>query len=180
MTSTKMRVRTTMAVALAGMAAVLGLLVSPAQAQLATSGPGTSGGALATNDSVASGTCVATADSVCSGSGRASIDSTSSGSAVAVDGSVSSGCATAINDSTASGAPCPPAGPSTTVTTRPGTPPGGGTPTTVRTAGAATATGGARLALTGSTTTEMAGMALMVLALGGMLVLIANRRPAEG
>ena len=65
--NTKMRVRTTMGVALAGLAAVLGLLVSPAGAQVATSGPGTSGGALASNDSVASGCSTAIDDSTASG-----------------------------------------------------------------------------------------------------------------
>jgi len=50
----------------------------------------------------------------------------------------------------------------------------------VRPATVATATAGARLALTGSTTSELAGLAVLVLALGGVLVLIANRRPVEG
>ena len=62
MTSTKMR--TTLLAALAGAAALLGLLAGPAGAQTATAGPGTSGGARATTDSVASGTCVAINDSV--------------------------------------------------------------------------------------------------------------------
>lgn len=156
-----------MAIAIAGVAAVIGLLAGPAGAQ--TPGPNTSGGARATTDSVASGTCVAIDDSVCSGSGLAVDDSTSSGSAVARDGSTSSGCATAINDSTASGSPCPPAGPRpTTATTRP---PGGGGP-----GGATTA----RLALTGSSSGELAALALGVLALGGVLVLVGARRPQEG
>ncbi len=167
---TKMRLRTTLAVALAGAAAVLSLAAGPAGAQ--TSGPGTSGGARATSDSVASGTCVAIDDSVCSGSGLAVDDSTSSGSAIARDGSTSSGCATAINDSTASGAPCPPTGPATTVTTRPG-----GTTATTRPATASTPRA---LALTGSSSEELAGLAVLVLALGGVLVLVANRRPVEG
>ena len=175
---TKMRVRTTLGIALAGMAAVVGLLVSPAGAQT-TSAPGASGGARATNDSVASGTCVATSDSTCSGSGSAVDDSVSSGSAIARDGSTASGCATAINDSTASGAPCPPAGQVTT-TTRPGTPPGGGTPpTTARPAGTATPTAARSLALTGSSSAELAGLALVVLALGGVLFLIGSRRPVQ-
>ena len=76
-----MRLRTSMAIAIAGMAAVIGLLAGPAGAQI--SGPNTSGGARATTDSVASGTCVAIDDSVCSGSGLAVDDSTSSGSATA-------------------------------------------------------------------------------------------------
>jgi hypothetical protein len=167
-----MRRRTSMAVAIAGIAAVIGLLAGPASAQ--TSGPGTSGGARATTDSVASGTCVAVNDSVCSGSGTAVNDSTSSGSAHARDGSVSSGCATAINDSTASGAPCPPAGPATTVTTRPG--PGGTTATTRP----ATASAPRALALTGSSTADLALLALGALVLGGLLVLAGNRRPQEG
>ena len=168
-----MRLRTSMAVAIAGIAAVIGLLAGPASAQ--TSGPGTSGGARATSDSVASGTCVAIDDSVCSGSGLAVDDSTSSGSAIARDGSVSSGCATAIDDSTASGAPCPPAGPGpTTVTTRPG--PGGTTATTRP----GTASAPRALALTGSTTSDLAVLALGALALGGLLVLAGNRRPTEG
>jgi len=53
----------------------------------------------------------------------------------------------------------------------------------VRTAAPATATATAataRLALTGSTTSELAGLAVLVLALGGVLVLVANRRPTEG
>ncbi len=172
MTSTKMRARTTLGVALAGMAAVLGLLVSPAAAQ--TSGPGTSGGALATDDSVASGTCVAIDDSVCSGSGLAIDDSVSSGSAIARDGSVSSGCATAIDDSTASGAPCPPARTPTTVTHRPRTDGPSGT-----TARAATPTAARSLALTGSSSAELAGLALVVLALGGVLVAVSSRRPLQ-
>ncbi len=151
-----MRLRTSMAVAIAGVAAVIGLLAGPAGAQ--TSGPSTSGGARATTDSVASGTCVAIDDSVCSGSGLAVDDSTSSGSATARDGSTSSGCATAIDDSTASGSPCPPAGPGTTVTTRPGTPPGGST----------------------ATTRPSTASAPRALALGGLLVLAGNRRPQEG
>ena len=168
-----MRLRTSMAVAIAGIAAVIGLLAGPASAQ--GSGPGTSGGARATSDSVASGTCVAIDDSVCSGSGLAVDDSTSSGSAIARDGSTSSGCATAIDDSTASGFPCPPAGPGpTTVTTRPG--PGGTTATTRP----GTASAPRALALTGSSTTDLAVGALGVLALGGLLVLAGNRRPQEG
>ena len=165
-----------MAVAIAGAAAVIGLLAGPVTAQ--TSGPGTSGGARATNDSVASGTCVAIDDSVCSGSGLAVDDSTSSGSAIARDGSVASGCATAIDDSTASGAPCPPA---TTVTTRPPTPttrPPGITPTTAR-PGAPTAAAGRTLALTGTSSAELAGLAGVALAAGGVLVGISRRRPQE-
>ncbi len=163
-----MRRRTSMAVAIAGIAAVIGLLAGPASAQIP--GPNTSGGARATSDSVASGTCVAIDDSVCSGSGLAVDDSTSSGSATAQDGSTSSGCATAVRDSTASGSPCPPAGPGpTTVTTRPGTgPTGGGTASAPR-----------ALALTGSTTSDLAVLALGALALGGLLVL-AGRRHQEG
>ena len=162
-----------MAVAIAGVAAVIGLLAGPAGAQ--TSGPSTSGGARATTDSVASGTCVATNDSVCSGSGTAINDSTSSGSATARDGSTSSGCATAINDSTASGSPCPPAGPgpTTPTTVRPGTtPPGGG--------GGGTASAPRALALTGSSSGELAALALGALAVGGLLVLVGSRRPQEG
>lgn len=171
MTSTKMRARTTLGVALAGMAAVLGLLVSPAAAQ--TSGPGTSGGARATDDSVASGTCVAVDNSVCSGSGLAVDDSVSSGSAVARDGSVASGCSTAIDDSTASGAPCPPTRPVTTVVKEPGPGPRGpaarvATPTSART-----------LALTGSSSAELAGLAVVVLALGGVLFAVGSRRPLQ-
>ena len=170
-----MRLRTSMAVAIAGAAAVIGLLAGPAAAQI--SGPGTSGGARATTDSVASGTCVAINDSVCSGSGSAVNDSTSSGSAVARDGSVSSGCATAINDSTASGAPCPPTGPGpiTPTTVRPGTPPGGGGG-----GGGTTASPARALALTGSSSAELAGLALAALVVGGMLVLVGSRRPQEG
>ena len=166
---TKMRVRTTLGVALAGMAAVLGLLVSPAGAQN-TSAPGASGGARATNDSVASGTCVAVSASTCSGSGSAVDDSVSSGSAVARDGSTASGCATAINDSTASGAPCPPV--PTTVTHRPDRPSG-------PTARAATPTAARSLALTGSSSGELAGLALVALALGGVLVAVSSRRPLQ-
>ena len=163
--------------AFAGVAAVLGLLAGPAGAQ--TSGPGTSGGARATTDSVASGTCVAINDSVCSGSGLAVDDSTSSGSATARDGSTSSGCATAINDSTASGFPCPPAGPGpTTVTTRPPAGPGGGTTATTVRAGTATATAARTLALTGSSSADLAGVAVVALSAGGALVLITRRRPA--
>jgi hypothetical protein len=160
-----------MALAIAGVAAVVGLLAGPAGAQ--TSGPSTSGGARATNDSVASGTCVAIDDSVCSGSGLAVDDSTSSGSATARDGSTSSGCATAIDDSTASGSPCPPttAGPTTT---RPG--PGGTTATTR----AGTASPARALALTGSTTGDLAGLAVLALAVGAGLVAVSRRRPAEG
>jgi len=173
MTETKMRARTTLAVALAGVAAVLGLLASPAYAQAPTSQ--TSGGALATSGSVASGTCVASLDSTCSGSGRAIGDSTSSGSAVATGGSVSSGCATAVNDSTASGAPCPPTRPPGT----PGTtvPPGTTATTRPATAGPAPASAARSLALTGSGTTDLAGLAVLVLALGGVLVLVGGRRP---
>ena len=171
-----MRLRTSMAVAIAGIAAVIGLLAGPASAQ--TPGPGTSGGARATSDSVASGTCVAIDDSVCSGSGLAVDDSTSSGSATARDGSTASGCSTAIDDSTASGFPCPPAGPApTTATTRPGTTGGGGGTTT---GGGGTASAPRALALTGSTTSDLAVLALGALALGGLLVLAGNRRPTEG
>jgi hypothetical protein len=166
---TKMRLRTTMAVALAATAAVLGLLAGPAGAQ--ASGPSTSGGARATTDSVASGTCVATTDSTCSGSGTAALDSTSSGSAVAIDGSVASGCATAQRDATASGAPCPPAAGATTTTTRPGTTTGGG--------GTTTATAGRALALTGSPTTDLAALAALVLVLGALLVHVGTRRPVR-
>ena len=96
---------------------------------------------------------------------------TSSGSATARDGSTSSGCATAINDSTASGSPCPPAGPGpTTVTTRPGTTGGGG---------GGTASAARTLALTGSSSAELAALALGALALGGLLV-AASRRSQEG
>ncbi len=165
-----MRLRTSMALAIAGCAAVVGLLAGPAGAQ--TTGPNTSGGARATTDSVASGTCVAIDDSVCSGSGLAVNDSTSSGSATARDGSTSSGCATAINDSTASGSPCPPAGPGpTTATTRPGTTGGGG---------GGTASAPRALALTGSSSGDLALLALGALALGGLLVAAGRRRPQEG
>ena len=164
-----MRLRTSVAVAIAGVAAVIGLLAGPAGAQ--TSGPSTSGGARATTDSVASGTCVAVNDSVCSGSGTAVNDSTSSGSANASGGSTSSGCATAINDSTASGSPCPPAAGATTTTVRPptgGTPPGG------------TASAPRSLALTGSSSGDLAALAMAALAVGGLLVLVGSRRPQEG
>ena len=159
-----MRLRTSMAVAIAGLAAVLGLLAGPASAQ--TVGPNTSGGARATTDSVGSGTCVAVNDSVCSGSGSAVNDSTSSGSSNARDGSTSSGCATAVNDSTASGSPCPPAGPNPTTptTVRPGTP----SPSAPRS-----------LALTGSSNAELVALAAGALALGGLLLLVA-RRPEQG
>ena len=183
MTTTSMRVRTTLAGVVVGAAAVFGLVAVPAGAQ--TSGPGTSGGALATDDSVASGTCVAIDNSVCSGSGSAIDDSTSSGAAHARDDSVSSGCATAIDDSTASGANCPRRVPPTT--DRHGDKGdkgdkgtggsrgavGGGT-----TARPATATAGRSLALTGSSTGKLAGLAGLALASGGALVLVSRRRPA--
>ena len=179
MTTTSMRVRTTLAGVVVGAAAVFGLLAAPAGAQ--TSGPGTSGGALATDDSVASGTCVAIDDSVCSGSGSAVDDSTSSGAAHARDESVASGCSTAIDDSTASGADCRRTPPvrhgdkdkdKDKDTVRTGT--GGGA-----TARPAAATTGRTLALTGSSTGEMAGLAGLALASGGALVLVTRRRPAE-
>jgi hypothetical protein len=164
-----MRLRTSVAVAIAGMATVIGLAAGPATAQM--TGPNTSGGARATNDSVASGTCVAIDDSVCSGSGSAVDDSTSSGASHARDGSTSSGCATAVDESTASGSPCPPAGPATTVTTRPG----GSTATTRP----GTASPPRALALTGSSSTDLALLAFGALALGGLLV-AAGRRHSEG
>ena len=175
MTETKMRVRTTMAVALAGVLAVLVLAAGPAGAQ--RSGPGTSGGALATDDSVASGTCVAIDDSVCSGSGTAVDDSTSSGAAHARDGSVSSGCATAIDDSTASGANCPrtPDKDHKDKTPHKARPGGTGGAT----ARPAAATTGRTLALTGASSAELAGFAALALVAGGALVLAANRRSAE-
>jgi hypothetical protein len=172
-----MRLRTSMAVAIAGTAAVVGLLAGPAGAQ--TSGPGTSGGARATNDSVASGTCVATNDSTCSGSGSATNDSTSSGSAVARDGSTASGCALAIDDSTASGGATSVGG-ATGSAPQPPCPTGGTTPTTVRPgAGPASPTTG-RLALTGSTSQDLAVAAFGALAAGGVLVALGRRRPQEG
>lgn len=168
---TNVRATASLGAFLAGVAGTVVLLAGPAGAQSTSQ---TSGGTLAVNDSVASGTCVATADSVCSGSGRATDDSTSSGAAVAVDGSVSSGCATAINDSTASGAPCPP--PPTAFRSpaphgdrvgRPAT--GGGGMTAARPA-AATATAGRSLALTGSSTGELAGAGALALVAGALLV----------
>jgi LPXTG-motif cell wall-anchored protein len=168
-----MRLQTTLAGALVGAAALVGLLAGPAGAQ--TSGPNTSGGARATADSVASGTCVAVDDSVCSGSGLAVNDSTSSGAATARDGSTSSGCATAVDDSTASGAPCPRP---TTATTRPHTttPHGGGN---VPKAGTAGATAGRTLALTGTSSAELAALAGLSLLTGGALVVLSRRRPQE-
>jgi hypothetical protein len=96
-----------------------------------------------------------------------------------VNGSVSSGCATATNLSTASGSPCP----ERTVTT----------PTTAATRTAApaaasgtaarpaTATAGTSLALTGSNSGQLTGIALAALLLGGLMVLASTRRrTAEG
>jgi hypothetical protein len=170
-----------MAIAIAGAAAVIGLLAGPAGAQ--TSGPSTSGGAVgrpgfqagASTGSVASGTCGDVNDSTCSGSGTAGTDSTSSGSAGAALGSTASGCASAVNDSTASGSPCPgPVVVTTPTTVRPATPTSGGT-----TGGSSTASAPRALALTGSFSGPLAAVALAALALGGVL-LVASRRPQEG
>jgi hypothetical protein len=173
MTDTNKRVRTTMAVALAGVAAVVGLLAAPAGAD--SSGYHTSGGARATDDSVASGRCVAIDDSVCSGSGLAVNDSTSSGSAVARDGSVSSGCATAVDDSTASGAPCPEAK-KKLAKDKDKAPHGVGGATAAR---PAAATAGRTLALTGDSTATMAALAALALVVGAAMVVAGARRPAE-
>lgn len=97
--------------------------------------------------------------SVSSGTGYANQNSTASGDAVAINGSTGSGCADAVNNSTASGAPCPPAAP-------PAKPAAPATPTA------------ARLALTGSGTVQMAGMAALALALGAGLVMASRRRAA--
>ena len=144
-----------MAIAIAGAAAVIGLLAGPAGAQ--TSGPSTSGGARATNNSVASG------------SGLADDNSVSSGSAVARRGSVASGCATAIDDSTASGANCAPV---TTVVT-PG--PGGGA--------GGTAAGGAasgQLARTGADLDALAASAAASVVMGGVFLALGRRRKPAG
>ena len=88
-------------------------------------------------------------------------------------GSTASGCATAVNDSTASGSPCPPAAGATTTTVRP--PTTGTTPP-----GATTASAARSLALTGSSSGQLAALALGALAIGGLLVLVGSRRPQEG
>ena len=78
-------------VALGGVVALLALWASPAAADGHHHHGPVSGGAVAIDGSVASG------------SAHAADDSTASGDATAVDGSVASGCSTAIDDSTASG-----------------------------------------------------------------------------
>ena len=175
MVSTNRRAKRALPVLLAGMAGTLTLfLAAPAGAQ--TGGPSTSGGARATSDSVASGTCVAVDDSVCSGSGTAVDDSTSSGAAHARDGSVSSGCATAVDDSTASGAPCPPTPPTTVF--RPPPPHGDQAArpgTSVPAARSATPTATRTLALTGSSTGELAAGGALALLAGALLVKAARK-----
>ncbi len=57
--------------------------------------------------------------------------------------------------------------------------PTGGGGTTATTARPATATAGRSLALTGSSSAELAGLAGVALAAGGVLVLVTRRRPQE-
>ena len=93
---------------------------------------------------------------------------------MARDGSVSSGCAIAIDDSTASGAPCPP--PRVTATTRP---PDAGPRPTVRPGAGGGAPTGRSLALTGTSSAELAGLAGVALVAGAVLVGMSRRRPEE-
>jgi len=135
--------------ALGSVVAVLTLLAGPAGAQ-------TSGGAVAVDGSVASGVA------------HAARDSTASGESTATDGSTASGCSTADNHSTASGdGTCG----RTTATTRPPQPT---TPTTAR-PGTPSATGG-RLALTGTWTGPMMGLAALAVVLGALMVVSASDR----